>query len=1413
MPHPTPSFPDAPPGDHWLLQKYALDQHAIVAITDKEGRIQYVNDLFCDISGYEREELIGRTHHMVNSGHHSSQFFQEMFETLAEKDLWRGEICNRRKTGELYWVETTISTQRDESGEITGYVALRTDVTDQHRTLDAMRRLHEITSDRQATIDTKAERILRLGCEIFNLPIGIISHIVDEQYTVRFTLNPENALKPGDNFQLGNTYCSETIAGCHAVAHHHVGDSETQHHPAYASFGLESYLAAPLFLKDKLYGTINFSGPDPRSRAFSTGEIELIQLFAKWMGDELAREETDNELERDRLLLDAVSKQARIGGWELDLTTENLYWTPVTRLIHEVDDDFIPTVDNGIDFYDGDEAKERLREAIASAVEKGKSWDLELPLKTAKGRRIWARALGTPVMVDGTCTRLFGSFQDITEEREQEAEKREEAQRNQLMIESTAVGFWDWNVKTGETSFSERWANIIGYTLDELAPVSIDTWLDACHPDDLERSGALLAQHWEGKLKRYECEARMRHKDGHWVWVHDTGRVVEWDEDGQPLRMIGTHLDITENKLAQTEINISHQRIKLATESAGISIWEHNLSTGEMAWDAGMRELYAIDPNVTPPTIKEWEAYIHPDDHDWVVTRLKDAIRHSKPFDYEFRIVRADGKERHVRTAAVILADDHTQGSRVVGMTSDVTQQKENELALLAAKREAESAARTKSDFLATMSHEIRTPMNGVLGMLNLLKDTPLTDDQLNRIRIAQNSAQSLLALINDILDFSKIEANKLELESIEFELNGVLTAATESLASQAETKAVELLVDTSRLHTNVVVGDPGRVRQILVNLLSNAIKFTSEGEVTVSLEQVLLDDKWQLSITVKDTGIGIDETKRINLFNAFNQVDSSTTREFGGSGLGLAIVKNLCERMNGSVSVESTPSVGSAFTATIQLGIAPGATPLPGLNGTRVLAIINNPKSREITRKNLEALGARVDAVGSTGDASEILIGDPDSVDLLILSSNIPGEDWRNSSEALAQLPAMDTALRVLMVPVSFRQSERVLESGRLHGHVLKPLNVLNLVEYFHTRKEFGYTGDLDAPHKKPTFRDKRVLLVEDNRVNQLVAEEMLTALGIKVVVTENGEEAIQKVSSEDTPFDLILMDCQMPVMDGYQATRALRHGRAGDQHQSTPVIAMTAHAMTGDKERCLASGMNDYLAKPVDPGLLTSMLERWLLADDGSQDSTVSDRAVVIKSQPETGEMIWDRQQALKRVVGNEKLLNQLIDMFRSEQPVRLSEMTQLLDGGRYEALREVAHNLKGVAGNLGLVAIQKVASKLDQDIRTGNTETAEMLLDELHEETARLTELVETSNEAEAPTPLIGLRERLVAINHALEQNDYISQKSLEFMLKPLGNAYYEAELGQLAHEITAFENAKAQSRIKSLLQQITESYKNA
>jgi len=1405
----------SPSNDTWVLEKYALDKHAIVAITDAEGRINYVNDLFCEISGYTREELIGRTHHIVNSGFHDSDFFHDMFAIIHEEGIWRGEICNRRKNGELYWVETTISQLKDDNGNVEGYIALRTDVTDQHRTLEAMRRLHEITSDRAASIATKADRILQLGCEIFNLPLAIISQIDHDVYTVRYTRAPEGALSVGDTFQLGNTYCSDTIARNRPVAHHHVAESTTCNHPAYRDFGLEAYIGAPLRVHDHIYGTINFSGPEPRERAFGSGEIELIQLFAKWIGDELARSATDAELERQRMLLDAVSEQARIGAWELDLTTEELYWSEVTRIIHEVDDDFVPTLDNAIDFYGNEKARAQIQAYVNEAITTGTPWQAELPLITGKGRQIWVAARGAPVMQNGVCTKLFGSFQDITQKREEAAKSYEQAQRHQLMVESTAVGFWDWNIKTGETVFSERWAEIIGYTLEELEPVNIETWLKHCHPDDLVVSGAKLEEYWQGKTTLYACEARMRHKNGRWVWVYDTGRVVEWDEDGSPLRMIGTHLDINEHKKVQAEVHLSHQRMRLATESGGISVWEYDISNGEISWDQGMMSLYGISEQSLPMTIDIWEKALHTEDRAWVMSKLNDSIRFGRPFDFEFRILRPDESLRYVRTAATVMLDEHGLPSRMVGMSSDITHQKVSEQALLRAKKEAEAAARAKSDFLATMSHEIRTPMNGVLGMLNLLRNTRLTDDQLNRVRIAQNSAQSLLALINDILDFSKIEANKLELEKIDFDLNRIITECIESLSNLAEDKGVEIILDTTQLHSPVVNGDPGRVRQVLTNLLSNAVKFTSEGEVTISVEQTLMDNQWKLNFAVEDTGVGIPESKISNLFNAFNQLDTSTTREFGGSGLGLAIVKNLCERMGGGVKVESKVDVGSCFTATLKVAVsADNSQARLSLKGMNILLIEDHDRARELYSGHLRDLGALVTDAANAHDASEKIINAGQTYDLMLLDNNILGENWRDSASALSQLPALDTALRLLMVPVSFRQSDRFADSESLHGHILKPLNVISLVEYIESRQTMTEaTTSIAHNNTFPDFRSKRVLLVEDNRVNQLVAEEMLTALGIKVTVADNGQAALEILQNANNSFDLILMDCQMPVMDGYQATRSLRHGRAGEQNQSIPVIAMTAHAMTGDKERCLAAGMNDYLAKPVDPALLHKLLERWLEVDDNVPAIPPPNQRELTTQAPTTGgHKVWDRTQALNRVMGNETLLSQLIDMFQSEQPLRLREMSAMLKDENFNALREAAHNLKGVAGNLGLVGIQTASAQMDQDIRQGKHHLCKQRLEEINQETSKFMALVH----ADADHTDIGdqqeLRDRLINIRHSLTQNDYISQKSLEFMLKSYGNPVIEEELAKLAREITAFENAKAQTRLNLLLKQLSQSTAN-
>lgn len=1402
--------PDVKPENSlWALQKLAFDQHAIVAMTDLSGKINYVNDLFCDISGYTREELIGKTHRLINSGYHDSAFFHEMFSTLKEHGLWRGEICNRRKDGVLYWVETTIATLRNDNGEPSGYIAMRTDVSEQHRTLEAMRRLHEITVDRSISFDQKITHILELGRDIFHLPLAILSSIKVEldTYTVTHSCSPNGEISPGDTFKLGDTFCSDTVRQSQPISHHHVGKSATSTHPAYENFKLEAYIGAPIISKNCVIGTINFSGPAPRPRAFGNAEIELIQLFSNWISDEFTRYDTSIELERQRLLLSSVSEQARIGAWEFDIEAEELYWSEVTRKIHEVPESFIPTIENAINFYDNAEAQAKISALVDEAIVSGTPWNVELPLTTAKGSAIWVLARGEPVFDQGRCIKLFGSFQDITQERQNKALQYAQAQRHQLMVESTAVGFWDLNIQSGQTSLSERWAEIIGYELEELEPISIDTWMSFCHPDDLTESAEKLENYLHGNATSYDCQSRVRHKDGYWVWIHDTGRIVEDDADGNPLRMIGTRIDISETKKAQAEIHLINQRIRLATESAGISIWEYNIETGEITWDQGMYDLYQI-PKETELGLSQWEKYFHPDDHDWVTAEIKNAINNKTSFDHEFRICSNKGKVKYLREAAIVILNELGHAQMMVGITIDITKEKLNASALIAAKKDAEQATQAKSDFLATMSHEIRTPMNGVLGMLALLKNTQLSDDQINRVRIAQNSAQSLLTLINDILDFSKIEANKLKLESITFDINQTLIDCVESLASMAESKGIELIINTRNLINPLVEGDPNRIRQILTNLISNAVKFTTTGEVKVSLIQKREGKSWTLDIKVEDTGVGIASEKISHLFNAFNQLDSSTTREHGGTGLGLAIVSNLCKRMNGKVSVESTLNKGSSFVASIQLGL-PKNKELKKVNleDKNILIIEHNHNTRTHIESHLRELGADVTIASSGKDAEKLIVYTDKSFDLMLLDNNIPGEDWRDNASKFAKIKAVDTALRILIVPISFRDADRLVDSGDIHQHIFKPIDVLGLAKRITGETLDNINLSSISTTNRTKFDGKRILLVEDNRVNQLVAEEMLTAQGMRVDIAENGRKAIDLLCSQNNEYDMILMDCQMPVMDGYDATRAIRSGEAGSNNQSLPIIAMTAHAMIGDKERCLAAGMNDYLAKPVDPNQMLDMLSRWISgATDVAQELQQNEASAEMLQINELSSDIWDKSTALNRVMGNESLLLQLMDMFKDEQPERLQAMNSAIDENRFDDLKNQAHGLKGVAGNLGLNTIKVLAEKIEHAIKQDKIDTCSPLLEELCTETDRFVTAYDNIDKIQTKGDIRQLKRQLNFISNALNQNDYISQKSLDFMLQTYGKPKIEGLLTQLARDITAFENEKAQVRLNNILEQL-------
>jgi len=668
---------------------------------------------------------------------------------------------------------------------------------------------------------------------------------------------------------------------------------------------------------------------------------------------------------------------------------------------------------------------------------------------------------------------------------------------------------------------------------------------------------------------------------------------------------------------------------------------------------------------------------------------------------------RKDGAGLPVEYGATPIRKDGKIVGAVISFT-DITLRKQQEAEVLAAKEKAEEATQMKSMFLANMSHEIRTPMNAIIGLSHLALKTPLNAKQRDYVSKVHNAGTSLLSIINDILDFSKIEAGKLDLETTDFRLDEVISSVTTLTAQKAHDKGLEFLAHVAPAIPEHLLGDPLRLGQILTNFVNNAVKFTERGEVRLNIELVeRTGEKAQLKFSVRDTGIGMTREQSAKLFQPFTQADMSTTRKHGGTGLGLTICRRLVELMGGRVWLESEPGVGSTFCFTVwlEVGTAKGSGKIvpEHLGQLRALVVDDNAAAREILQEPLAAIVSYVQSVASGPEAIAAVKAQNSATpfDIIFMDWRMPGMDGLQASrhiksdETLAKQPAI-----VLVTAFGREEVREEAERLQLDGFLVKPVTksmlVDTLVNVFASPADSSIAVQTGASEAAGRLQGLRVLLAEDNAINQQIAVELLEGVGATVVVAGNGRKAVEKLAASPAGFDVVLMDLQMPEMDGYQATAKIR---ADERFTHLPVIAMTAHATIEERQRCLAAGMNDHVSKPIDPAALFDTVARYYRPAAGGP----APAAAAVVAGPDLPDIQGlDLNEGLARVAGNRKLYHKLLNQLLEQHGSAVEEIATALAQGDSALAERLAHTLKGVAGNLGAKPVQAAAGALEKLIR---------------------------------------------------------------------------------------------------------------
>ncbi|MBF0265811.1 MAG: response regulator, partial [Gammaproteobacteria bacterium] len=891
----------------------------------------------------------------------------------------------------------------------------------------------------------------------------------------------------------------------------------------------------------------------------------------------------------------------------------------------------------------------------------------------------------------------------LSHEQLKQGEEKLSSQKEQLQMayEAANLGLWDWRPQTGELFTNDIWETMLGYEPNTF-PNTADKWSNLVHPDDLDKAFAAINDNIEGRTKMYHFPHRLKSKEGQWKWIDDYGKVVERDEQGNPVRFIGVHIDIDETK------------------------------------------------------------------------KLEEA--------------------------------------------------------LLIAKLKAESATQAKSDFLANMSHEIRTPMNAIIGLTDLAMKTELTPKQEDYLSKVFSSANALLGIINDILDFSKIEAGKLKLEHQPFFLDDVLSNLATVVTLKTQEKGVELLFSIAESVPHSLIGDSLRLGQILINITNNAAKFTNNGEIVISIKTLeYSDDSVKLKFSIQDSGIGMTEEQMDNLFQSFSQADTSTSRKYGGTGLGLTISKQLVEMMNGRIWVNSEYGKGSTFCFEALFGVdhsveiytQPLASDLEGMN---VLVVDDNAVARGITVTYLEQIKVRVNSADNGEKAIEMIKQSSEPYQLILMDYSMStGMSGLQTTEIIKNQLSLEVLPKIILL-TSHSHSDFAGEPGEeLLDHILqKPITASLLLDSIMT--VFGQETELSKNKRGHgrTFnmqsllpvQGASILLVEDNKINQQVARELLQQAKFMVDIANNGQEALQCIETKD--YDCVLMDIQMPVMDGYEAAEKIR---AQDKYKHLPILALTANAMAEEKEKVMMVGMNEHIAKPINPNELFTKLLQWI--QPNKNNATILENESTNTETPVESEVVdkkltlmipgLDIDAVIEQKGFSQSFMMKLLSDFYDDHHADLEIIIDDLNKQSLETPKRMVHTIKGIAGTIGANELFESSKNLDLALK--NNECNAELIDAFKMDFKAIMSALKTSlaqdqqkqkpsesKQTEFDSELFN--KELAELRDMLTMMDTASEDKLKDIQSKFGPYLNQQILKQLINDVDNFDFEHALTIIKQL-----------